>query len=333
LDAGESLDVVVKLTDGARNLDNGQRVGAVEFVNLTTHEGDTSRDVRVDVGRELTAESWTFDEDPQWACGGEWEFGTPLGQGGSGPLNPDPSSGATGSHVYGANLAGDIQAVKGGPYHLTAGPIDLSLFSTVELSYQRWLNQAGQPYGSMWVETSADGASWTTLWDHGTEQGVADDAWQSFSFDVTDELAGAEAARLRWGYAVDRAVPYIGSGWNLDDVALTGSTETERVSLSVTGELLSWSSVPGAFGYDVVRGDVGELLASGGDFSTATEECLADDLEALELSYGASPAPGDASWMLVRGVAVEAALTYQALGPAQVGSRDGGIEAAAASCP
>lgn len=334
LASGESREVVVSLTDAARNFDNGQHLATVEFVNVTTHEGDTSRDVQVKIGRRLTAESWSFEQDPGWQGTGEWEFGTPLGRGGSGPLHADPTSGATGSDVYGVNLAGDVQAVVGGPYLLTTGSIDLSAVEQVELSFMRWLNQVGQPYAQAWLEVSAnDGASWTRLWDTGTEQGVADEAWVAQEFDVGSLLSGATAARVRWGYQVDRPVAYIGTGWNIDDVKLTGATSTEKVTLDVTRTDLSWSSVPGAVGYDVVRGDVATLLSSGGDFSVATEECLADDLDANALSYGVDPAAGTAMWMLVRGVSLEGPLTWQSLAGRQVGVRDDGIDAAPNTCP
>jgi hypothetical protein len=236
--------------------------------------------------------------------------------------------------VYGANLAGDIQPVVGGPHILTSDPVDLSAFETVELSFERWLNQVGQPYGSVWIGVSADdGESWTEIWNSGTEQGIADGAWQTQTFELSQELAGAESARVRWGYSIDEPVPYAGTGWNVDDVEFSGASATEAIQLDVTEDALSWSSVPGAYAYDVVRGDVRTLWESGGDFASATEECLADDLEAQELSYGDAPAAGEASWMLVRGVAVEGALTYQSLAPGQIGVRDDEIDASGSSCP
>ncbi len=44
--------------------------------------------------------------------------------------------------------------------------------------------------------------------------------------------------------------------------------------------LLSWSPIPGVEAYDVVRGDLGALRGTAGNFSPATTACLANDLGA-----------------------------------------------------
>src|SRR4030095_6518910 len=43
--------------------------------------------------------------------------------------------------------------------------------------------------------------------------------------------------------------------------------------LGMSAAALWWASVPGATGYDLVRGDLGILQSGGGDFTTATQAC------------------------------------------------------------
>jgi LmbE family N-acetylglucosaminyl deacetylase len=96
---------------------------------------------------------------------------------------------------------------------------------------------------------------------------------------------------------------------------------------------LSWSAVPGATGYDVVRGSLGQLLTSGGDFAAATKECLADDLAGTSISYTLPPGPGQASWFLARAVGCGGAGSFNSGAPSQAGDRDPGVAASPLACP
>ena len=54
---------------------------------------------------------FNFDSNPGWTTEGQWAYGMPTG-GGSHYM--DPTSGYTGSNVYGYNLAGDYHQQHGG---------------------------------------------------------------------------------------------------------------------------------------------------------------------------------------------------------------------------
>ncbi len=57
---------------------------------------------------------------------------------------PDPTSGATGTNVFGVNLGGDYDTSSmGGPYYLTTGAIDLTNRNSCQLRFKRWLNTDG----------------------------------------------------------------------------------------------------------------------------------------------------------------------------------------------
>jgi hypothetical protein len=86
--------------------------------------------------------------------------------------------------------------------------------------------------------------------------------------------------------------------------------------------------------YDVVRGDLGTLRSSGGNFATSTVQCLVNDTPGTQFPYTVvPPAPGQGFWFLVRAVALAGPGSYDSGGPAQVGSRDTEIAAAPVHCP
>jgi len=97
--------------------------------------------------------------------------------------------------------------------------------------------------------------------------------------------------------------------------------------------LLGWSPVIDADGYDVVRGDIGPLVGSGGDFASAVELCLADDHAATSLVDPDIPALGSAVWYAVRATNCGGAASYDSGGPQQFASRDPGIDASPEACP
>ena len=64
---------------------------------------------------------------------------------------------------------------------------------------------------------------------------------------------------------------------------------TANIILDVDSSSLSWTAVTDAIGYDIVRGDLQTLVNGGGDFTAATQECLADDHPTTTLAYSWKP--------------------------------------------
>jgi N-acetylneuraminic acid mutarotase len=103
---------------------------------------------------------------------------------------------------------------------------------------------------------------------------------------------------------------------------------------SGTATVLSWPAVPDATGYDAVKGNLGPLRNSGGNFTTTTKACIADDVAAMTIQDAEVPPPTGGLWFLVRAVnACGGDGTYDEGGPAQQGSRDAEIAASANACP
>jgi len=99
------------------------------------------------------------------------------------------------------------------------------------------------------------------------------------------------------------------------------------------GSTFSWSSLPEAIGYDMLRGDVQTLLTSGGDFTTATTDCVAGSTPLLSYTDTGNPGSGDAFWFLVREVTAKSIGSYDAHSGNLAESRDAEISASGLDCP
>ena len=163
--------------------------------------------------------SWNMDTNPGWTAQGQWAYGQPTGKGG-GFGYPDPTSGHTGNDVEGVNLNGNYSTTSG-PQYLTTTAINCSGQTNVQLSFWRWLNTDNSPYATATVEVSNDGHNWTTVYANPTDSPVADSSWQFMQYDISAVANNQPTVYVRWGYSVTAAAfPY--SGWNIDDVSLSG---------------------------------------------------------------------------------------------------------------
>jgi hypothetical protein len=99
------------------------------------------------------------------------------------------------------------------------------------------------------------------------------------------------------------------------------------------GPTFTWPAVADATGYDVLRGTLSELQASGGDFSLATEVCLEDDTTDTFIE-DTDPAPqSDGFWYMIRPINCGGGGTYDSGGSAQLSPRDAGANASPNTCP
>jgi len=166
--------------------------------------------------------SFTFDADPGWDTQGLWEFGVPLG---GGTHNGDPTSGFTGTNVYGYNLAGDYTNSTPSNHYLTTPPFNCSDFLGVELSFKRWLGVENSDYDHATIDVSSDGVSWSNIWENPSGPGytnVSDSSWQDISLDISSVADGQSNVYVRWGMGPsDSVISY--PGWNIDDVVVAGN--------------------------------------------------------------------------------------------------------------
>jgi hypothetical protein len=121
---------------------------------------------------------------------------------------------------------------------------------------------------------------------------------------------------------------------SVDEVAVPAGIVELAVAPAVDGTELSWTAIPDATGYDVVRGVASVLAAPGGSFAAATKSCLANDLDATSLVDSGLPGESEAFWYLLRAVGCAGPGTYGSSGPGEIpGQRDAGIALSGAGCP
>ncbi|HEU5180197.1 MAG TPA: multicopper oxidase domain-containing protein [Candidatus Polarisedimenticolia bacterium] len=154
--------------------------------------------------------------------------------------------------------------------------------------------------------------------------------------DVAAALAAAinadptlQALKIQ-AYAVGGRVIVNGS---IGQVTMGDPGLTTPFFLSASAGQLWWTTVPGATRYDLVRGDLALLQAGAGNFTTATQECLANNAAGTSFSHAALPAVGSGWWFVLRAGTVSNAGSYDDGSAGLVGSRDAEIDAAAAACP
>jgi carboxypeptidase D len=181
--------------------------------------------------------TWSLDTDPGWSRDSAWAYGVPQGRGGE-YGGPDPTAGATGTAVFGYNLAGDYSNNMSARY-LTTHPIDCGAITGVSLRFQRWLNVEQPAYDQATIEVSTDGSTWQQVWQNPAE--ITDGAWTLQTLDVSTHADGCATLRVRWGMGpTDSSWRY--SGWNLDDIQIWG------VPVTPPSYLLTLDAMPPAGG-------------------------------------------------------------------------------------
>ncbi|MCK5786991.1 MAG: hypothetical protein KAH54_10615 [Candidatus Sabulitectum sp.] len=223
---GEIIEITASINAEADALPFGVYLADVDFTNVTTGMGNTTKTVVLLVGEAGIVYSWNMNVNPGWAADGLWEWGVPQGMGGS-HGNPDPDSGYSGSNVYGYNLQGDYPPDMDQMY-LTTGAIDCSNLYGTQLRFQRWLGVEGSAYDHAAVQISTDGETWFSLWANGTEE-ITDGNWSSRIIDISTYADTQSSVWIRWVMGTtDPGWEYC--GWNLDDVEIwaTGALSVEE---------------------------------------------------------------------------------------------------------
>ncbi len=173
-----------------------------------------------------------LDTNPGWTTQGQWAFGVPTGDGGE-YGGPDPTSGHTGSNVYGYNLNGDY-ANSLSQTHLTSPALNCTGYTGLTLSFWRWLGVEQPQYDHAYVRISTNGSNWTTLWENTVE--VTDEEWVYQEFDISSIADNQATVYLRWTMgATDGGWRYC--GWNIDDIAISWSIDTAACSGILPGDM------------------------------------------------------------------------------------------------
>ncbi|GJM24879.1 MAG: hypothetical protein DHS20C16_12940 [Phycisphaerae bacterium] len=170
--------------------------------------------ISIQIGGEQPVLSFPMDTDPGWSTEGLWAFGVSQG------IDFDPVSGATGSNVYGYNLAGKYESNLP-PTYLTTTPFDLSVVQNTELRFERWLGVESSFFDHAAIEVSVNGVDWDVVWEHTEIAGIFDRAWIPQTIDISAFADEQSAVQIRWVMgSTDSSGEF--EGWSIDDVEIFG---------------------------------------------------------------------------------------------------------------
>jgi len=173
---------------------------------------------------------FTLDTDPGWKRTGLWAFGQPKGAKACAKVGgADPNTGHTGKNVFGVNLDGCYSIADQNEYVLTAGPFDLRGYVDVKLRFWRWLNSDEALYVSNSIDYSADGGTtWKKIWEYKDRGPVSDTVWTYCEYRLGPDADDKDKVYVRWAYKVLRPDAYPATGWNIDDVEISGKPKAGR---------------------------------------------------------------------------------------------------------
>ena len=170
--------------------------------------------VSLSIGTPVVAYDFPLNTDPGWLTDGLWAFGVPQG------LEGDPTSGFTGSNVYGYNLAGAYEDNLP-PQYLTTLPMNCTGLSRVTLEFQRWLGIEAASFDSVAIEVSTNGTSWSPVWSHSGTVDIEETSWSHQSYNAGAVADDEPFVQFRWAMGpTDGGATF--AGWNLDDIQVLG---------------------------------------------------------------------------------------------------------------
>ncbi len=232
-----------------------------------------------------------------WTTAGQWVFGVPQGMGSAvaGQYYADPTSGCTGTNVYGVNLAGDYSTAIGGPHWLTTAPINCTGKTDVHLKFARRLNSDYPNYVHAVVAVSNNGTTWTEVFHNQSGVTIYDSAWQQLDYNISSVADNQAAVRIRWGYQVSSSGAWSRSGWNIDDIRLAGdSAAADFYSESLNTQPAGWTTA-GQWAFGVPQG-MGSA-AAGQYYADPTAGCTGTNVYGVNLAGDYSTAIGGPYWL------------------------------------
>ncbi|MES2736718.1 MAG: M36 family metallopeptidase [Verrucomicrobiota bacterium] len=267
LQPGAEVVVTVRVQAGAEKA--GFHSGQVVFQNLAT--GFTQPvGVRLYVAAPVV-KTFSLDQAPAgWTTTGEWAHGVPAGGGGiasGGHGQADPTTGATGTKVYGASLSGNPSSTPSGPFYLTSAALDFTAYKSTRLRFQRWLNAPGLTNNRITVEVRAQGTPWREIFVNGSTE-TADGEWKPMDYDISSLADGRLGVQVRWGYQpLANAGNY--AGWNVDDVQFLAEPQTELTLELAESVEENAAAITGTVHLDAPRPQAVTVALSSSDASAA----------------------------------------------------------------
>jgi hypothetical protein len=176
-----------------------------------------------------------FEGSPNWNLTGEFQVAAPVGNGGD-PGNPNPSEAHSGTNVLGTDLTGlgafpynyEPDLSDANAFTATTESLDLLYYKDLNIFFWRYLNIEVWDRASIDI-SSDNGASWNPLWE--STAYINDFEWNQQKVTIPQQYWRSEEVRFRFRLGPTDGVENY-SGWNIDDVFLTGEYISKDVGVS-----------------------------------------------------------------------------------------------------
>ena len=182
-----------------------------------------------------TRYSEDFEATYDWTLTGEFEVGTPNGMGGI-PGNANPSEAFSGTRILGTDLTGrgsfpynyEPGLTGNSIYTATSPAVEALYYTNLNIFFKRYLNI--EVWDEASVEVSADdGNTWHTVWMNNSY--FSDFSWTQEQLLVPNEYSRTGQLKIRYKLGpTDGQNNY--SGWNIDDIFLTGEFISKDAGVS-----------------------------------------------------------------------------------------------------
>ncbi|MBN1898282.1 MAG: hypothetical protein JW827_05865 [Spirochaetes bacterium] len=208
----------------------------IKAYNSAGHSGFSSVASNTTLVPSLTVTVFSddFSTDKNWTGYGspaQWERG-PATSGGGEYGNEDPSLDHTLSadnYVAGNHIGGDYDNNIADTYWLTSPVIDCSYHDNVQLSFYRYLNVEQSAYDHVYLSVF-NGSIWVVIWSN--TGNITDSDWVYQSFDISAYADNNSLFQVRFGMGTTD-VGWRYSGWNLDDIVISGNTSSSTLGAPV----------------------------------------------------------------------------------------------------
>lgn len=176
-----------------------------------------------------------FEGIHNWGLSGEFEVATPNGMGGV-PGNPNPSEAYRGSYSLGTDLTGkganpynyEPALTEATSYTAISPTVDVFYYKNLNLFFWRYLNI--EVWDEASIQVSKDnGTTWYTVWENNSY--ISDFQWTQEQVSIPNQYS--KTSNLKFRYKLGPTDPQNNySGWNVDDVYLTGEFISKDVGVS-----------------------------------------------------------------------------------------------------
>jgi hypothetical protein len=176
-----------------------------------------------------------FEAVHEWGLTGEFEVNAPNGMGGS-PGNPNPEAAYSGTMILGTDLSGtgaypynyEPSLTSLTAYTATSPAVDAYYYTDLNLFFQRHMNIEVWDKSSI-LASRDNGTTWVTVWE--SNGYINDFQWIQVQHSLSDYFSRTGNLKIRFQLGpTDGQNNY--SGWNIDDIFLTGEFISKDVGVS-----------------------------------------------------------------------------------------------------